>query len=108
MSSAEEAERSRDVSEGWDRMKIFVSWSKPISMKFAQLLREWLPDVIQEVSPWVSSEDIEKGQRWALEVGEKLDAISEGILCVAAENQHEPWLTFEAGALAKSLSNGKV
>jgi hypothetical protein len=88
-------------------MQVFISWSKETSLRFAQVLRDWLPDVIQQVHPWVSK-DIEKGQQWAAELGEKLDGLTEGLICVTAENQREPWLNFEAGALAKSLGRGRV
>lgn len=89
-------------------MKVFISWSKSSSRKFGYVLRDWLPEVIQEVVPWMSSEDIEKGQRWASEVGAKLSELDQGILCVTAENLKEPWLNFEAGALAKSLDDARV
>ncbi|MEU4777440.1 TIR domain-containing protein [Micromonospora sp. NPDC023633] len=89
-------------------MKIFISWSKPASKRLGNLLREWLPDVLQQVDPWMSSEDIDKGQRWPIEVSAKLGELDQGILCVTAENLREPWLNFEAGALAKSLDDARV
>ncbi|MGK5681331.1 TIR domain-containing protein [Actinoplanes sp. URMC 104] len=89
-------------------MRVFISWSKESSKQLALALRDWLPDVIQQVEPWVSSEDIEKGQQWLIEVGEQLEDLSEGLLCITPTNQHEPWLNFEAGALAKTLDRGKV
>jgi hypothetical protein len=89
-------------------MHIFLSWSKPRSHKFAQAVHAWLPEVIQEVDPWLSSEDIAKGKRWSAEIAERLDEISEGIVCITAENVGEPWLNFEAGALAKSRADATV
>jgi hypothetical protein len=56
----------------------------------------------------MSSEDIDKGARWGLEIGEKLDKFSQGIICVTPDNYEEPWLNFEAGALAKSLQESRV
>jgi hypothetical protein len=84
-------------------MKVFVSWSKPLSHEIAELLREWLPDVIQEIETWVSTEDIAKGQRWNAEVSAALDETRQGVFCVTQENVGEAWLNFEAGAIAKSV-----
>lgn len=61
-----------------------------------------------KVEPWVSSEDISKGQRWAVEIAERLDSTDQGIVCVTRANIAEPWLNFEAGALAKSFRKGQV
>jgi hypothetical protein len=89
-------------------MKVFISWSKPASRQLGSVLREWLPEVIQSIDPWMSSEDIEKGQRWASEIGAKLGELAQGILCITPDNVKEPWLNFEAGALAKSLDDSRV
>jgi hypothetical protein len=56
----------------------------------------------------MSSEDIDKGQRWGAELAELLATTSQGLVCVTAENLHEPWLNFEAGALAKSVAVSRV
>ncbi|MFJ8205168.1 TIR domain-containing protein [Micromonospora chalcea] len=89
-------------------MKIFISWSKPRSRQLAQILYSWLPEVIQQVEPWMSDEDIDKGQLWQPAVGAQLEALAQGILCVTPENVREPWLNFEAGALARSLNQSRV
>jgi ribosomal protein L7/L12 len=89
-------------------MEIFISWSKPRSRALAEALNGWLPEVIQQVKPWLSTEDITKGQRWSAEVSARLAAGSQGIICVTPENFETPWLNFEAGALAKSLTEARV
>src|SRR5262245_25657246 len=88
-------------------MNVFISFSGPLSKAFAELLREWLPEVIQRVTPWISSEDIAKGKLWATELNEAL-AIKVGISCVTQENKKEPWLLYEAGALRKGLPEARV
>ena len=89
-------------------MKVFISWSGNRSRLSAEALREWLPEVIQSINPWLSSWDIEAGARWTDNVAKELDASDFGIICVTQDNQHAPWLLFEAGALAKSLGKSRV
>lgn len=89
-------------------MKVFISWSGELSHKVAVCLRDWLPNVIQSVSPYVSSEDIDKGTRWSLDIAGELSTSFYGILCVTDDNVSAPWLNFEAGALSKSIETANV
>lgn len=86
-------------------MKIFISWSGNRSKSVAEALYRWLKDVIQFLDPWMSTENIEKGARWASDVAKILEDSKVGILCLTRENLTAPWLLFEAGALAKSLED---
>lgn len=89
-------------------MKVFISWSGKRSQALAQTLREWLPLVLDYVEPWVSETDIAAGDRWAQAIGTELEASNFGIICITPENLTSPWVLFEAGALAKSMQDGKV
>lgn len=89
-------------------MKVFVSWSGQRSKGLALALREWLPLVLHYVEPWLSEADVSAGDRWAQEVAKELEASNFGIICVTPENLTEPWILFEAGALAKSMNGGRV
>lgn len=89
-------------------MEIFLSWSGESSNSYAKELRRWLPMVLQFSKPWMSELDIEAGDRWSGEVSGKLETASYGILCVTPDNLNSPWLLFEAGALAKSVLDGKT
>lgn len=84
-------------------MRVFVSWSGDRSRQIAEAIRGWLPKVVQSVKPWMSAEDIGAGARWLSEVSTTLNAATVGLICVTPENQHNPWLLFEAGALSKTL-----
>ncbi len=86
-------------------MRVFISWAKEPSRTIALALRDWLPDVIQSLEPWVSSSDVGAGARWSTEIAQALSEARIGIICVTPENQKEPWLLFEAGALAKTLTD---
>ena len=89
-------------------MKVFISWSGNKSHRVALLFREWLPSVIQSVVPYVSSEDIDKGARWSTDIAKELEDSTFGILCVTKENLNAPWLSFEAGALSKTMDKSFV
>src|ERR1700744_3338928 len=89
-------------------MKIFLSWSGDLSHKVACSFKDWLPSVIQEIEPYVSSEDIDKGARWSTDIAKELENSTFGILCVTRENIKAPWLSFEAGALSKTMDKAFV
>jgi hypothetical protein len=89
-------------------MKVFLSWSGHKSHKIAIVLRDWFPSVIQSIAPYVSSEDIDKGARWSTDIAKELEDSTFGILCVTKENINAPWLTFEAGALSKTIEKSFV
>ena len=88
-------------------MKVFISWSGQQSKKVAELLTEWLPDVIQPVKPWISQE-IEKGAQWFTEISNNLENTEIGIICLTKENMNAPWILFEAGALFKGLEEARI
>lgn len=89
-------------------MKVFISWSGLRSKHIAEALSELLRMFFETVEPWMSSNDIEVGQRWASEIAGQLENTKYGIVCVTPENLTAPWINFEAGALAKSVDTGRV
>jgi hypothetical protein len=89
-------------------MKIFLSWSTEPSMFIAETLKDWIPLVIQAARPWFSATDIDRGARWGTEIANELAESKFGILCMTPENLNAPWIHFEAGALAKTLTKTHV
>lgn len=89
-------------------MKVFLSWSGTRSQRVATALRDWLPNVLQAVSPWLSSSDIQVGARWANELDLQLQESRVGIICLTPENLAAPWLLYEAGALSKAVESAFV
>ena len=89
-------------------MKIFLSWSGESSNALATALSEWLKLVFPEVSIWVSSRDIQAGERWGTELDRELETAGFGILCLVPTNLLAPWLLFEAGALSKAVASARV
>src|SRR3989454_7866890 len=89
-------------------MKVFISWSGDRSRTIADVLRRWLPSVLQAVRPYFSPDDIAKGTRWSSEIAKELEASKIGIICLTGDNLSAPWLMFESGALAKNLDKSFV
>lgn len=89
-------------------MKVFISWSGKASRVVAEALRNWLPDVLQAVEPFVSSYDIGAGDRFPETLQRELAETHFGILCLTPANHQAPWVLFEAGALAKTYAEGRI
>ncbi|MEU1420494.1 TIR domain-containing protein [Kitasatospora sp. NPDC005751] len=80
-----------------------MSWSGQRARMTAEALRSWLPDVLQHVDPWLSSQDISAGGRATQEIATKLSEANFGIICTTPENQSSSWLNFEAGAVSNQV-----
>lgn len=89
-------------------MNLFISWSGPVSKSIAAQFREWLPMLNQHVEPYMSEQDTEKGAHWSSEIRARLEATDFGIVVLTPENTASIWLHFEAGAIAKSVAEGKL
>lgn len=85
-------------------MRVFLSWSGEKSHEVALALKDWLPEVVNNLDPWVSSEDIEKGANWGATIALELEQSNFGIICLTRENQGSVWLNYEAGAIAKKMA----
>ena len=88
--------------------RVFISWSGNRSLLVATALRGWLKMMVQSIDPWFSGKDIPPGHRWSMLLGEELQSSTFGIVCVTPENVNSPWLLFEAGAISRSLAEGRV
>lgn len=89
-------------------MQIFISWSGEMAKRCAEALRDWLPYMNQAISPFVSSQDISKGERGLNKIADQLQECSFGIVCVTRENQSAPWINFESGALSRELGESSL
>lgn len=96
------------VKMGAGALKVFISWSGNLSQQVASALNDWLPQVLHAVEPFFSAEDIDKGTRWSQGIARELESTSVGLFCVTRENLDSRWLNFEAGAISKLLSSGRV
>lgn len=88
-------------------MNVFLSWSGDRSKAVAFALHKWLPKVIQRLRPWMSASDVDAGTRWKRHIDMALQT-DFGVICLTPENQHAPWIQFEAGSVAKSINDARV
>ncbi len=88
--------------------KVFISWSGPTSLAVAETLYEWLPVIIQNIRPFISSEDLRKGGRWNKDLAEELQNTNFGIICLTPANLLSPWILFEAGTLSKFITESRI
>ena len=86
-------------------MKIFVSWSGSVSQTAAKTLHQYIPGIIQSADVFFSQEDIEKGANWDCVLRNELSNSSYGIVCLTPQNINDPWINFEAGAMATTLDS---
>ena len=86
-------------------VEVSVSWSGELSCQIAEVLKKWIPCIIQSVDVFFSPEDIEKGDNWDKTISSELSECKYGIICLTSDNTSAPWINFEAGAIAKSLDS---
>jgi hypothetical protein len=103
-------DESSNIEDPTGQLTVFISWSLPLSRHVAEILHHWLKRLLQNVRPWMSKQDIEKGKFWANEVVSGIEDSTVGIAVVTPANVDRPWINFEAGALARAIepSNGIV
>lgn len=88
-----------------DKLQVFISWSGERAHSVAKAIKTWLPDVVRNAEPWLSSEDLQKGLQWLPELNKNLSTTGFGLLVLTAENKNAPWLLFEAGVISKALTD---
>lgn len=86
---------------------VFLSFSGARSLAVARALKDFLPDVIQAVRPFLSAH-ISAGARWPQEIGAALEDCHFGIACLTSDSLEARWIHYEAGALSKHLDVGRV
>jgi TIR domain len=87
-----------------DASNVFVAWGGVKSELVAQALAKWLPKLIDSVRPWMSKENIRSGTAWFPTIMGQLAKTEFGIVCLTPDNVDNRWIHFEAGAIAKRVS----
>lgn len=87
---------------------VFISWSGPDSKACAAKLKSFLIGILPTLEVFLSTEDISSGERWLSVVSDALENAKFGVVVVTLQNIQRPWIHFEAGALSKSVLDGRV
>ena len=90
------------------KTKIFISWSGDRSKKVAVVLRKWIRQVIQFLDPWMSSEDIAKGERGFEDIVQNLTESKASIICMTPDNLTSEWVHFESGFIAGKVGKPRL
>ncbi len=64
--------------------------------------------MIQSLKPFLSSADIQRGDRWSEALATELQHARFSIICITRYNISKPWMNFEAGALSKFVGSSSV
>lgn len=88
---------------------IFLSWSKELSLKLAKRTASLLEDVFETDDIfWISTKGIENGEFISSSIKEGLNKCDNAILFLTIDNINNPWINFEAGAIAYKSSNAHI
>lgn len=89
-------------------MNVFISWSGAKSRAVAFVVKDWLTSVIQNAKPWMSVDDIDRGEQWFQRIASQLNESTLGIICLTQSNKAKPWILYETGAVAKGSGSNRV
>jgi hypothetical protein len=90
-----------------ERNNVFFCWGGSLSKKMAELFIVFIPKIIPNVRPFISSE-IHKGKSWLNEILKGLAQCNFGILFMTKDNVDNLWINFEAGAVIKGSNTNNV
>jgi len=90
-------------------MQIFISWSGEQTKALGHALKDFIETTFAgHVLPFLSDSNIAPGERFNEVINDNLDGSVLGILLLTRSNVSEPWILFEAGALAGKTRSGSV
>ena len=88
---------------------IFLSWSKSLSLNLAKRTADLLVDVFETDSIfWISTEGIDQGADISRSIEDGLQKCNGAILFLTIDNINNPWINYEAGAIACKSGNSRI
>lgn len=81
-------------------MNLFISWSGSKSLAAAKLIHDFIPQIVQSATLFMSTEDMPAGSSWISTLRSSIQSAEIAAIVITAENVGNPWLLFEAGAIS--------
>ena len=100
--------KDHSLHAGVGPMELLLTWSGTGSHDIATFFRNWLPEVVPDILPWISSQDIAKGKKWSNELTKQMNKTNISITFITPENVRSPWVFYEVGFIAAKLEEGTV
>ena len=89
-------------------MNLFIAWSGEVSERAADLLGQWLNQLMPWLRVHVPSRGSYAGMGWFSKEWNALQSAECAILTLTKENINAPWLVFEAGVLFSKLDRSSI
>lgn len=90
-------------------MRLFISWSGEQTRELANAVQAFFELAFaSHVQTFLSDADIAPGERFLAVINENLGGADIGVILITRQNMNNPWLLFEAGALAGKSERGSV
>lgn len=87
------------------KMKVFVSWSGPVSQQIAALISDWLKHTLLTIDPIYTPNTLRAGTQGTTQLYRLLKGVYTGIFIYTRESLDSQWMIFEAGAIHGNAGN---
>jgi|HubBroStandDraft_4_1064222.scaffolds.fasta_scaffold135426_1 hypothetical protein len=84
------------------KLRVFISWAGDQAETLGKGFRDFLPDVVNGIEPFISASDIDKGTRWSDALKQNLQESPCAIVCVTPESLKHVWVAFQTGAISRA------
>jgi TIR domain-containing protein len=91
-----------------NNMKIFLGWSGSRSKALANIVGAFVEALVPGTTIFFSPSDIDKGSKWRGAVAQELQDSDVGLWCLTRRSLKSTWVPFEAGAISKAATPGRV
>lgn len=85
-------------------MKVFLNWSGEESRRIAGLLRDWLPEILDAVEPWLAADTFGRSNHWLEVNAGPFTKAGMIVACVTPANSGENWKSLDPSDFELSIA----